>query len=80
MGRTNIDLDQHLIVKVMKLTGALTKKAAVHRALEDMVNRETRKGILSLEGKVSWSGNLSQMRKVRFDSRRYKRLDRLSGR
>ena len=80
MGRTNIDLDQHLIAKVMKLTGASTKREAVHQALEDMVHREARKGILSLEGKVAWNGNLSQMRKVRFDSRRYKRLDRLSGR
>lgn len=80
MARTNIDLDDTLLAKALKLTGAPTKKEAVHKALEELVRRGARKGILKLEGKIRWSGNLNEMRKNRIDSRRHKRLARLPSR
>lgn len=80
MSRTNIDLNDALIHKALRLTGAQTKKEVVHKALEDLVRRESRKGILKIEGKIQWTGSLDQMRRGRFDSRRYKRLARLPDR
>lgn len=69
MGRTNIDLNDTLVQKAFKLTGAGSKKELVHKALEALVRQEARKGILKLEGKIRWRGNLAQMRRGRFDSR-----------
>ena len=69
MGRTNIDLNNTLVKKAFKLTGAGSKKELVNRALEALVRQEARKGILNLEGKIRWRGRLSQMRRGRFDSR-----------
>ena len=69
MARTNINLDESLVRKGLKLTGLSTKKDLVHKALQDLVQRENRKKILKLEGKIQWRGNLPKMRKGRFDSR-----------
>jgi len=69
MSRTNIDLNESLILKAMRYTGAKTKKEAVHLALEQLVRLGAQKEILKLEGKVKWQGSLSQMRKKRFDPR-----------
>lgn len=80
MSRTNIDLDDTLVHKALKMTGAKTKRELVHRALEDLVRKEYRKGILKFEGKIRWEGSLEEMRKNRYDSGRYKRLDRFSRR
>ncbi len=35
--RTNIDLDDKLVAKLMKKTGASTKREAVHIAMREMV-------------------------------------------
>lgn len=76
MSRTNIDLNDTLVHKALKLTGAKTKRELVHKALEELVQKESRKGILKFEGKIRWEGTLEEMRKTRYDSRRHKRLDR----
>jgi len=64
--RTNIVIDDDLILKGMKYTGIKTKRELVHHALEELVRRKERKKILALKGKVRWSGNLEKMRKDRF--------------
>jgi len=65
MGRTNIDLDDRLIRRARKLTGLRTKKAVVHRALENLVRAEARKGILKFYGSGIWQGDLKTMRRSR---------------
>ena len=65
MGRTNIDLDDRLIRRARKLTGLRTKKAVVHRALENLVRAEARKGILKFYGSGIWQGDLNAMRRSR---------------
>jgi Arc/MetJ family transcription regulator len=65
MLRTNIELDEKLINEAMKLTHKKTKKELVNYAIEELVSRLKRKKVLELEGKVEWSGNLSEMRKSR---------------
>ena len=68
MHRTNIELDEKLVKQAMRLFGKKTKKELVHFALNELIRRERAKGILSLEGKVKWEGNLREMRKGRFAS------------
>ncbi len=66
MHRTNIELDEKLVKEGMRLFKKKTKKELVNFALREVVRREKAKGILALEGKVKWQGNLREMRKSRF--------------
>lgn len=68
MHRTNIELDEKLVKEAMGLFGKKTKKELVNFALDELIRREKTKGILSLEGKVKWEGDLREMRKGRFAS------------
>ena len=65
MLRTNIELDEKLVNEAMKLTHIKTKKELVNYAIEELVHKLKRKKILDLEGKVEWTGDLSEMRKSR---------------
>lgn len=65
MLRTNIELDEKLLNEAMKLTNIKTKKELVNYAIEELVHKIKRKKILDLEGKVEWTGDLSEMRKSR---------------
>ncbi len=65
MSRTNIELDDKLVKEGLKLSRLKTKKDLVHQALEDFVARKKRKGLLKLQGKVQWQGNLDEMRTSR---------------
>ena len=60
--RTNIEIDDQLIQKVMKKTGAPTKRAAVEAGLRLQLQMEAQKAIRSLRGKVIWDGDLEQSR------------------
>ncbi len=65
MSGTNIDLADDLVEKGLSLTHLKTKKELVNYALKELVKRERQKGILELEGKVEWGGDLNEMRKSR---------------
>jgi len=65
MLRTNIELDEKLVEEAMKLTHKKTKKELVNYALKELINKMKRKNILGLEGKVGWTGDLSETRKGR---------------
>jgi len=65
MLRTNIELNEKLVNEAMKLTHIKTKKELVNYAIEELVHKIKRKKILDLEGKVEWTGDLSEMRKSR---------------
>jgi len=65
VSRTNIDIADDLIEEGLSLTHLKTKKELVNYALKELVKRERRKGILTLEGKVEWEGDLNDMRKSR---------------
>jgi Arc/MetJ family transcription regulator len=64
--RTNIVMDEGLVRQGLKATGIKTRRALVHRALEELVRREKQLGLLALEGKIRWTGNLNAMRRSRF--------------
>jgi Arc/MetJ family transcription regulator len=63
--RTNIVLDEVLVRQGLKATGIKTRRALVHHALQELVRREKQLGLLPLEGRVRWTGNLNAMRRSR---------------
>jgi Arc/MetJ family transcription regulator len=63
--RTNIDIDDRLLSQARKLTRLRTKREVVHRALELLVETETRKDILRYRGSGIWQGDLKAMRRNR---------------
>lgn len=65
MARTNIELDSRLVEAGLRITKCKTKKDLVNLALKELVARKSRKGLLELEGKVVWEGDLSLLRKSR---------------
>ena len=65
MLRTNIELDEKLVKEGLRLTHKKTKKELVNHALRELVSRLKRKKILELEGRVKWTGKLSDLRKSR---------------
>jgi Arc/MetJ family transcription regulator len=65
MARTNIELDDALVLKARKLTRLKTKREIVDRALELLVRSETRKGILRFYGTGIWKGDLKVARRNR---------------
>lgn len=60
--RTNIELDERLVKKGLKVTKLPSMKALVNYALQELVRRKERLGILSLMGSHCWKGNLNQLR------------------
>ena len=74
MSRTNIVLDDELIEKAIRITGARTKRQVVHEALRRLVEdaeaeslrrrryQKACKGLLELEG-IGWQGDLRAQRR-----------------
>ena len=60
--RTNVDIDDTLLKKAMKLSQSKTKKEAINEGLKALILIEQQKKILKLKGNVTWEGNLSEMR------------------
>lgn len=60
--RTNVHIDDTLIDKALKLTGLPTKRAAIERGLELLVEKHSR--LLAISGSVGigWSGDLDEIR------------------
>jgi len=63
--RTNIDLDDVLVNKAMKITRISTKKALINKALEELIKSNTRRGMLKYIDSSIWEGSLKDMRTMR---------------
>jgi Arc/MetJ family transcription regulator len=63
--KTNVDLDENLVLAARELTGLKTKKELVNHALSELVRRGDQKKILALQGKILWQGDLAEMRTLR---------------
>ncbi len=50
--RTNIVLDDDLVRRAFKLSGAKTKKDLVHEALEELISARGKRNLGDLRGKV----------------------------
>ncbi len=67
MARTNIEIDDDLVMKVMQRYGLNSKRAAVDLALRRLAGEPlSRQEALALEGS-GWEGDLEEMRRVRVD-------------
>jgi Arc/MetJ family transcription regulator len=63
--RTNIVLDDNLVIEGLRITGLKTKKDLVNYALNSLIERKKMYDIFKFRGKVEWVGNLDEMRKTR---------------
>lgn len=60
--RTNIEIDDRLMKKAMKASGASTKRAVVEEALEMLVRVRGQGAIRKWFGKIQWDGDLEWSR------------------
>ena len=60
--RTNVVLDDRLMLAARRAGGYKTKKAAIEAGLHLVVQLAGQKKIRALRGKIRWEGDLSQMR------------------
>jgi len=60
--RTNIVIDDSLMSEALKTTGLKTKKEAVEQGLLLLVKRNKQQDLRKLRGKLSWEGDLNEMR------------------
>lgn len=60
--RTNIDIDDKLMQKALRASGARTKKEAVELGLKALIRLDQQKAIRDYKGKLVWSGDLEDMR------------------
>jgi Arc/MetJ family transcription regulator len=63
--RTNIDIDDSLMRRAMRLGGIDTKKATVEAALRLFIQTRAQIGMRRFRGKVKWEGNLEESRQGR---------------
>ena len=60
--RTNIEIDDELMAKALRLTGLRTKRAAVEAGLRALIEKRGRELLLEAAGKYPWEGDLDRMR------------------
>jgi Arc/MetJ family transcription regulator len=66
MARTNIELDDALVMKAMRLTGARTKREVVDIALRRLVEKGSLyRAMRKLRGKLPWDGDVDRWRSSR---------------
>ncbi len=63
--RTNIVLNSKLVEAGLKATGLKTRRELVDFALRELLRHKQQQRLLSLKGKVSWEGDLAEMRSGR---------------
>jgi Arc/MetJ family transcription regulator len=61
--RTNIEIDDKLMKRALRLTKLKTKRAVVEAGLQMLVRVKGQEEILKLAGKVHWDGDLDEMRR-----------------
>ena len=57
MGRTNIVLDDELVVSCQKATGIKTRRELIDHALRELLRHQNQKKILELKGQPTDSAN-----------------------
>jgi Arc/MetJ family transcription regulator len=64
--RTNIEIDDELMKRAMRVSGATTKRETVERGLELILRvAEQQRLLRSARGKLHWEGDLKAMRRDR---------------
>lgn len=60
--RTNVEIDDKLMVSALQLTGLPTKRAAIERGLELLVQKHSRAQAITQSAGIGWDGDLDQLR------------------
>ena len=63
--RTNVEIDDDLMVEAQRMTGIATKRATIEAGLRALIRLEGQKEILGLAGQVTWTGDLAKSRRGR---------------
>lgn len=63
--RTNIVIDDDLMARAMRAAGTKTKRETVEMGLASLIQLKEQANIRQLRGKLSWTGDLEQMRSDR---------------
>ena len=61
--RSNIVIDDRLMARAMRLSGAASKREAVEQAPELLVRIKRQEKIRSLRGQLHWEGDLDAIRR-----------------
>jgi Arc/MetJ family transcription regulator len=61
--RTTLDLDEEALAGAMEVAPGKTKTAVINDALRDYARRRSLRGLLKLQGKLRWEGDLDALRK-----------------
>ena len=61
--RTNIDINDDLLLEALKISGKKTKKDVVELGLKTLIRLNKQAEIKKYRGKLKWTGNLDDMRK-----------------
>lgn len=62
--RTNIVLDKQLLDAALQATGITTRRQLIEHALRELVRHKQQRKLLSLKGKIQWTGDLDSMREA----------------
>lgn len=65
--RTTLDLDEELVKEVMALLGVKTKREAVRRSLEALIQQRRRERLRGKLGKVDLDLSLEELEEMRQD-------------
>ena len=60
--RTNIEIDDKLMKDTLKVTGLRTKREVVELGLRTLLRLRRQEEIRKFRGKLSWEGDLDDMR------------------
>jgi len=60
--RTNIVIDDQLMIDALKATGLSIKKEVVELGLKLLIRHNKQQAIRKLRGKLKWEGDLDEMR------------------
>ncbi|MBL1321708.1 MAG: type II toxin-antitoxin system VapB family antitoxin [Methylophaga sp.] len=60
--RTNIVIDDNLMIDVLRVTGLKTKKDAVELGLKTLLKLKKQDEIKQFKGKLTWDDDLDRMR------------------
>lgn len=61
--RTNVVIDDKLMSRAMRSSGCRTKRSAIESGLRLLVHVNSQKRLRDLKGKITWEGDLEEMRR-----------------
>jgi len=61
--RTNVVIDDKLMSRALRSSGCRTKRSAIESGLRLLVQVDSQKKLRTLRGKITWEGDLEEMRR-----------------